>query len=320
MFDRVSIAALAAQATLSIVGVEQFRRRVFPAVNALRQPEIVMDVWGPLSLVLPMLFFIAQTKYSVRGPGWMPIGAPVTCGVFALGVALVRRGGSSIRFVDVVGGGRLPHRALLACAGSGLFLLLLGAAHDLTLWMGHTAFLIAALLLWLNTPELLHQVDAAPPDAAQSRAGAGIGIALLCAIGQGLATLWISPGDARFSGAMMVATAAMSLSAAAVVAGPMAALRVGGWAAAYGVLFGIGLLSMARLLPATIQIVRDGHASGVNRIAFGFGAYAIEAIALLVMAGIAFLFDRIDARTARGLGWLIIIATALLTAWRLAAV
>src|SRR5262245_18791392 len=92
MLDRVSVAALAAQAILSVVTVEQFRRRVFPAVGGLRQPEVVMDVWGPLALVLPMLFFIAQTKYSVRGAGWMPVGAPAMCGVLALGAALIGRG------------------------------------------------------------------------------------------------------------------------------------------------------------------------------------------------------------------------------------
>lgn len=319
MLDSVSIAALGAQAVLSIIVIEQLRRRVFPATSAMPQPEIVTDVWGPLALVLPMFFFIARTTYSVRGVGWMPIGAPALCGALAVGVTLIGRNGLSTRFPGDRDS-RGMYRALVACAGAGLFLLLLGAAHDLTLWMGHSMFLVAALLLWLNTPEIAQQDLTAPADAVQSSAGAGIGIALLCAIGQGVATLWIAPEHAGLSGAMMLATAAMSLSAAAMSAGPATAVRLGAWAAAYGVLFGLGLLSMARLLPATIQIWREGHAAGINRIAFGFGTYSIEAISLPVIAGLALIQDKIDARLARGLGWIIIIATALLAARRLAGV
>jgi hypothetical protein len=199
-------------------------------------------------------------------------------------------------------------------------LLLLGAAHDLTLWMGHTAFLIAALLLWLNTPDMYQHSDDAPPDAAQLRAGAGIGIALLGAIGAGVATIWIAPDHERFSGAMMLATAAMTLGAAARYASPAIAIRLGLWAAVYGVLFGLGLLSMARLLPATLQIVRGESSHGINRIAFGFGAYSIEAVSLLVVVGIALIQDRIDRTSARIIGFAIVIGASLLAAWRLAAV
>ena len=47
----------------------------------------------------------------------------------------------------------------LACAGSACLLLLLGAAHDLTIWIGQCVFAIAAVLVWINTPDVPPAVD-----------------------------------------------------------------------------------------------------------------------------------------------------------------
>lgn len=323
---------LAMQAALTIIGVEQMRRTVLGAVNQLPQPEFVLDLWGPLAVVVPMLFLVGQVGFTVRGVGWMPIGAPIIAAVLALGAAMVT--GDSLKYIS---DWRTPAmlRMLVACAGIGLVLLMLGTAHDLTLWMGQCAFAVAAVLMWINTPETPETpeppTEVSPkvsPDSggpssvplitrSQARAGAGITIAIACAIGQGLITMWLPSAYAPLSGAMMLAGAALILAAAAPLAGPDAAMRIGGWAAAYGVLFGLGLLAIVHLLPEAMRLWHDPRAPVFTRIANGFGEYSIEGLALLLFVIMGIVHQWLESRTRRTLGVLLIIATAALAGWRL---
>jgi hypothetical protein len=185
--------------------------------------------------------------------------------------------------------------------------------------MGQTAFAIAAMLLWMNTPDLstARLPQSVPPEHA--RAGTGMTIALACAIGQGATAMMVETEYAPISGALMIAAAAMSLAVAATLAGTSAAIRVGAWAATYGVLLAFGAMSLARLLPAALHMLREGEAAPINRIASGFGAYAIEALALLGLAGLIAAQPHIHSPLRRTLGMVLIIVAAALAAWRLAA-
>ena len=312
------------QAALAIVMVEQLRRRVFPAVLRAPQPELVLDVWGPLALVMPMLFFVSRVETTVRGEGWVTAGGPVVVGLLglAMGLAVYRHRAIPMSIGEEENRITLRMRDVVAWTGVGALLVLLAAAHDLTIWIGQCAFAVGAVLLWINTPD-------EPPaamlrggghdDAAAAQVGFGMMLALLCAAGQGGASLMMSGSAVGISAGMMIMAAAMSLAAAAQLVGPVAAIRLGGWAAAYGVLLGLGLLAAVRLLPTVIQAIQIHRVGPIGRIASGFGAYALEGCLMLVFGAAALMLQRMSHDAARAaLGWSVLALAALLAAWRLA--
>src|SRR5262245_54658529 len=140
----VSIAMLVVQAGLAIVAIEQLRHRVLPNLDRVAQPELMLEVWVPLALVLPLLFGISRVESNVRGAGWLAVGAPALCAIVAVALAMVVSGRGA------AGEGAGEHRReLFASAGAGVFLLLLSAANELSLLAGQCAFAIGAVLVWL---------------------------------------------------------------------------------------------------------------------------------------------------------------------------
>lgn len=306
---------LGAQAACAIVTIEQLRRRVFPAVKWLPQPELAVDVWTPLILALPMILRAWRVEGKVASEGWIAFGGPVAAAMMAAGAAMAasgrRDGERAFR----------PVGLLAAWIGAAAFLMLLAAAHDLTLWTGQCAFAIGALLLWMNTPAG-GDPRSSPSDPAQSAAGVGMTLALLASVGQGWIALTRTGPDASISGAMVLATAGMSLAAAAGAAGPAIAIRVGGWTAAYGILLSAGTVSLTHLLPRAMEAARTGQARAIERVGGGFNGLAIEASLLLLAAGAAAALAANAMPSGRWLrrtiGMILIAAAAALGAWRLA--
>lgn len=119
------------------------------------------------------------------------------------------------------------------------------------------------------------------------------------------------------SGAMMLGGAAMVLASAARQGGPDIALRIGGWASTYGILMGLGAMSLWRLIPAAWSAIRTGQSNGLHRIAFGFSAYWIEGCAAFVFAAAGYSLLRKPAAASRWLGFAVILGAAALAGWRL---
>ncbi len=304
------IVPLVAQCACAVFTVEMLRRRVFGAIHHFQQPRLIHDVWAPLALVLPMMFLIGRIDGDVRGVGWIPIGAPVFCAVAALGLAALVSGAFQLPISLMP-----PLQAIAAWTGAGVLLLLLGAAHHLTLWMGQCAFAVAAMLLWFNTPDEPATDEMTP---GQLRAGFGMTLALAGAIGQGMAAMYVNEIYAGVSGAMMIATAAASLAAATCLTGPNVTIRLGGWSATYGILLGLGLLSLMRLFPEALHAARNGATRPINRIAFGFGSYWIEGAAMLFLAATALVVMRQPTALRRLCGIVLIGSAVALAGWRLA--
>lgn len=301
------------QGALTIVTIDQFRRRVFPFIADLQEPESILDVWAPLAMVIPMMFFVGRVNVSVRGVGWIPLGGPATCGLIALGASMAACTRLSS---DLDWRNNWTWRLRCACTGTGVLLLMLGAAHNLTLWIGQCAFAIGALLMWMNSPELRAEARSGM-STEQARAGVGMTVAMLGAIGQGAAALLAPREFAPISGALMIAGAAAVSAAAARSAGPGAAARIGGWAATYGVLLSLGLLSVMRLVPHAIETIRDNRTTMIKNVASGFGAYGFEAMVMILLTAMVAAIMRWPRLNRRRLGAALIIAGAVLAAWRL---
>jgi hypothetical protein len=296
------------QAALAVTGLGLLNRKVFPALRAARQPELIADVWAPLAVVLPMLFLAGRVDMTVRGVGWVPVGGPVCAGVLALGAAtLAARGASRDSGVD--------YRALACWAGSGLVLLMLGAAHDLTVWTGQCAFALAAVLLWMNTPPASHSAGPAPV-GRPTAAGPWMGAVFLCAIGQGVAGLLLTGSASAISAAMMVGYAAAAGAGAAALGGPGWAVRIGGWSAAIGMLLGVGLISLLRLAPQALAVAVFPQARVSVEVAHSFGAYALEGMLLLLLPAGAMAAVRLPQRPRRLFGAAIIVLGAVVAGFR----
>ncbi|MHC4948142.1 MAG: hypothetical protein ACYTG1_07755 [Planctomycetota bacterium] len=299
-------ALVALQAALAVVALHQLVRHVLPGLARLAHAALLLDVWGPVALVLPMMFMAGRVDGSVRGPGWIAVGGPVVCGLVALGGALAV--------------GRSPRpavRAAVVWTGTGLVLLLLAAAHELTVWAGQCAFAAGAVILWMNTPDAKPAGDASRDDEPSAPYTAML-VVLVCALGQGLAA-FAAPADlAAVSGALMVTQAAMAVTAAAVLAGPDAALRLGGWAAALGVIFALGVMSLCTVMPQVVRLFGAEGPVPVQRVAYGFGSYATEALGLALLAAAATGAGVLAGWGRRVAGLATVVAASVLAAWRLA--
>jgi len=308
---------LVAQATLAVLTIELLRTRVFPVVHRLDTPELVLDVWTPLAVVLPMFFFAGRMTDDVQYEGWVVIGGPITCAILAAGAAVAL--GVAVTSVPV----RNWTRLTIASGGTSSILLMLAAAHDLTLWVGQCAFAVGAVLLWMNTPEW-HRNDRENgiavrlPGREERTAGAAMTIALGCALAQGLLVLYMESKFARVGAAVLMAQGSMLVMLAARLAGASSALRIGGWAAVYGVLLGLGVFAMVDMAPQAWRILTEGEAERISKVANGFGAFAFEACMLAVFAaGSALLIWR-PLRAHRVIGLAVIAHAAMIAAYRIA--
>ncbi|HRP63883.1 MAG TPA: hypothetical protein PK400_11355 [Phycisphaerales bacterium] len=274
---------LVVQALIAMLGLRWWRQAALPNLPATRHPELILDVWGPIALILPLLFAVRWVGNTVEGTGWLPIGAPILCGAAAAAFALIfgDRRADADRFDDE---SHLPLQLIAASVVAGLALLLLGAAHTMTVWIGQCAFALAAIILWINTPDLDHAQSRATPTDPQHIASMGMLLFLMCSIGQGVVA-WSLPPDMRvWSAILLVASPIAALALTAWHAGQVACIRLGIWAATLGVLFALGLLALSHMMPRVLRMFAAEIDPAPSVVARGFGAYALEATLLLVLA------------------------------------
>jgi hypothetical protein len=311
---------LIVQAMAAIASVQIFRLRIAPNVNRMRDARAVSDAIGPLALALPMIAGGFRTGFDVGGTsgaaGWITVGAPAICGMLALGIAAI------VASLSASVPSNKPSQRLIAPAAAaawsltGAVLLMLGAAHDLTVWAGQCAFAAGAVLLWINTPELTRE-EPSPTDA---QAGNGLTLVLLCAVAQGVAIGLAPASMLNVAAGIAIAHAAMIIALLARLASPGAAMRIGGWTATLGVLLGLGAISLRQLLPRALGVLNGEHSRPPVNVAYGFGEYALEATILLALGIAAIALEHLSTSiTRRAMGALLILAAALLAGWRLAA-
>jgi hypothetical protein len=139
------------------------------------------------------------------------------------------------------------------------------------------------------------------------------------AIAQGVAVSMLPAPWLKVAGGIIIAQAAMALALTAQLASAELAMRLGGWTATYGLLLGLGTISLRHLLPRAADVVRGERGQTPVKVAFGFGEYAIEATVLLMLGVFAIAIDRVSSARLRAvIGMLLILAAALLAGWRLA--
>jgi hypothetical protein len=293
---------LAAQAIFAIFGLRQLARNVLPELPRMRHSQLILDIWAPLAVVGPMLFLIGRSSNSVSGPGWLAVGGPLLCAIFGVGLALARAG--ALRRVDVLEDSSISLcGAGVAAAGAGLLILLLGAAHDMTIWVGQCAFAIGAVLLWINTPsDAEDSQHGAMAHASEKRAGLGMAAMVSCSLVQGHVVMNMRGPLTMVSEIMVFMYAVLALAFIAKIAGPQVCARVGLWGAALGVFFGLGLISLSSMIPEALRILRFGHGQPLNKIASGFGMLAPEAAGVIVVAGLAIALPRMRSGSALTLG------------------
>lgn len=282
---------LGIQIGFAAIALHLLSRQVYPALGQVRHGELIVDVWLPLALVIPLLFMVAGVDGSIRQVGWPVLGGPVMCGVIGLALAaMIGRRGIGVfgeEFVDGEAiGWRLAPRLTVAGLIAGLVLLLLGGAHVMSMWVGQCAFAVAAVLLWINTPEVSRGASA--QSSTQARAGFAMVVVLLCAFAQG--------GTGRLAGEeyrwlvvlLMLSFAAIALGSAARQASAGLSARIGIWSASFGVLFALGVMALLAMLPRLLAtMARVELPPHSTDIASGFGALAMEATLLLVLAPLA---------------------------------
>ena len=297
------------QAVLAVGGL-LLLRRLLGALEPRADLEIILDVWCPVAVIAPMLSFAARVESTVGGAGWILVGGPVAAGAMALGASLLTDRSGMER-------NRPAPWMMGTWTATGLVLLLLGSAHELTMLMGHCSFAAAAVLLWLNSPGPVASASGPARGAPTARVLVPV---MACAIGQGAAAWMIGPSLVRASGAVAVAYAAMAVVMAARVGGATAGLRIGGWVAAYGVLFGLGLISLFHSVPQVVGVLSSQEPVTTTQVAYGFGHYAPEATALILLGAVAVAARRQRRSIRRSVGAVMIVATTAIIAWRLALV
>ncbi len=301
------------QAALAVVGLQLLRHSARTTTGVGGDPNVIINVLAPLALVGPMVLLVGRIDGSVHGLGWIPIGGPVACGMFALACALIVGNQFDQRITA------LRPLLLATWVSTGVVMLLVAATHELTISVGQCAFTLAAVILWLNTPQR------APAGSGSNKASSGYGtlwpaLALVCSLGQGVAALMIDPSLAGYSGALMVTYAAMGAAIFACVCGTTAALSVGGWATVYGVLFAMGIMSLRQLIPMAVRTVAGDNTAALKHVAYGFGAYAPEAALMLALVAAAMSIRGMGRRPQRIAGVTLLVVAAAWCAWRLGSV
>jgi len=283
---------LAGQFVSAFATVVLCQRMSPPKDSALR--ALWRDVWLPLLLVLPCFGFVPIALPDVGGVGWVALGGPIAVAWVCVAAALFvgRSRDDTMRLAP----GDAVYWAL-----AGAVLVLLGAAHELHIWVGQCALALGAILLWRNTPgQSTHHNQVGHIEHHEIlRGNVALSLSVLCALAHAvLAWLAVASAmhEAQTSPALraMIVSAGMTIAVGAAIAAVVGLARrfnaveltrLGGWAGTYGVLLAIGLFSLIGLLPQTITAL-TGRAIAPPRlhVAYGFGQYGLEATLLLVLA------------------------------------
>ncbi len=319
--------ALAAQAILAAASLHLVWWHVLPGLARTADARLIVDVWMPVAMAVPLVFVAMTIESDVKGIGWTPLAGPIAVAIASAGFALLAaRGEFDALGDDVLRDGSAdapiwPHRARVACASllAGVVLLMLGAAHTMTIWIGQAAFAVAALLLWVNTPDEPAGSRAVSPTEMKLRAASMAAVFL--ALGAGAAVFWVDRAHLPLASCVVLAHAIAVAGMSGFAVAPGMASRLGLWTASIGVLATLGVLSLRTLLPRAVEaLTADYIEPRPPDIAYGFGAYAFEATALIVLVPAVFAVARLNRAVQRVLGAVLLIATGAIIAWRLLAV
>ena len=293
-------------ALATLLAIRTVAGTVAPALSTSPHAGLVTNVWLPLAFVTPLVAVATRTGNSVRGVGWIPLGAPIAVGAIVVAIVLL----VARRPLD------LRAWPALCWTGAGILLLALGAAHELTLCTGQAILAIAAVLRWINTPEPLHPPRSHHADAPLARATL---IMLAVAAAQTAGTVLVSPYALPVAATLILGGVATGGAALARRAGPDAAALVGGWSASLGLLFGVGFLSVSKMVPRALSLWFGPTLNGIDEgIAYGFGAYAAEAVLLALLPATLVLPGRAPRSVSVVLGAVLITIATGLAAWRAA--
>jgi hypothetical protein len=301
--------AIVGQVITIMAGLWIFQRMVLPQLRAMQQPALVYDVWLPLVLVTPLLFHVVSLHMDVStSVGWTVLGAPVWCGGVALVAALAFGPGLESRPVSP---GAWGLWSLV-----GVILVLLAALGEMSVWLGQCGFAAAAVMLWINTPPRLisHTPDGSQvPHPADFRAGFGTLLMLGMALLQGGCTIFIDASLLWIAAALSLGQVVLMILFIAREAGGAACLRVGGWMATVGVLFGMGVVSMRTMIPVSLHVmIHDRTLGRPSLVGYGYGTLAFEGMMLALLAAGAVIVPRISAFWRP---WLATAGMGLLIAW-----
>lgn len=264
-------------------------RLIRPAFDHDAFARLAIDVWMPLGLVVPFLGCAFGVNGSLEDLGRITLAVPMTLGIAGCGLACF----SAARPGMLIGA-----RAVWAVLGVGVFVVLLGAAHTLTVWSGQASFAIGAVLLWMATPDGSDLVRA---DAANGSALPSLGLILLVGCGIAQAMIFtMAPDQAWWPRWVMPAVGGLVVIATVSRFGRHAALRLSTGVIVFGVLFGLGTIALTGL----IRRIRGGDLgpAGDTDLAFGFGILAPEAAAVLATGLLLMLIDRCSTPWRRGFG------------------
>ncbi len=281
-----------------------------PAMSHGSARGLMTDLWLPIALIGPLIALAARPVTDV--PQWSGRTVAPAVGFALLAVGAVALGVSrrlSLR------GALFP---LLMLALVGAVTLLLASANRLSIGVGQTLFASAVVLLWVNTPRV-------PPHGSEPHVPGGLLVILILSAAQAaLTALMRTDEPLRLATGVVVLQGAMTLGILARHS-PLATLSIGAWAAVYGAMLCVGMVSVARLVRATW--FSAGGSDGDDRIlqaasfgvATGFAHLAIEGSLLILAAlGVA------GATHLRGaprivLGLAALVTGGALIGWRLSA-
>jgi len=182
-------------------------------------------------------------------------------------------------------------------------------------------------MLWVNTPPQPPMPESsaaadlpAISDAASPQTSATGGATMLAfALGglQGAAAIVARRYLPHASDMITLAYLAASLVVVARVARGAAAMRVGGWAATYAVAFGLGVMSLAIILPNAVRAIATRDVPPLSNAAWGFAAWAPEAAMIASLAAASFGAGLLPRRLAIVCGVAVVLAAIVLILWRL---
>lgn len=300
---------LLVQATLAVVGLELLRKAFRSTLKDGTPKSITLDVVLPIAIVFPLALQATRVEHSVSGFGWIAIGGPVVCGLVAAGCSLIV--GKSIKDQN----DSLSAFSIVMWLASGVVLLLLAAANELTIPVGQCVFAIAAISLWLNTPT--DQLPNNAGDNDQDHNGASFGWVLGLGVVQAVIALFIEKDFALISNTLMIVYAIMALAIIASLGGPVRVLRVGGWVACYGVFFAIGFMTLMQLVPMTRVVLESGDGEKFIHVAKDFSIFAPEAVMLIALAGFPMLLKRLSGISGLIWGGVVLVFATTWCVWKL---
>lgn len=307
-----SWAMIAGQLVLVAAALHVWRWYVLPELPRIVQRELIVDVWGPVSLVLPMLFSVVWVGYAIREDGWPLLGVPIVSGLFAVAMAAIITPGTDAQ-VECADRPSLGWTPSMMASIAGTVLLLLGAAHVMNIWMGQVAFALLAVVLWINTPA----AQEGEASREQVRCWGGMIVIVLCGFAMGGTVMLVAESHRSLSTLIMLAYPCIAVAMAARYAGSSICARLGAWVASLGVIGALGAISIMHMAPQAVRLVLGGQPSDVRFVAYGFGAFAFEAVLLLVMPLVALAMVQLSAGGRRVVGVGVVLICVVLVAWRM---